>query len=224
MLLNMNYRKYLAEMVGTFILVFCCTGAIIVNQETGGSITHLGLAIISGLVVTAMIFALGDVSGAHMNPAITIAFALDRQLEIKEVSPYILAQAVGAFCASGSLSLLFPDNKLLGTPMPAGTEWQSFVMEFILSFILVLVIFNVSAGAKEKGITAAIAIGSTVAMAALFGGPVSGAAINPIRFLAPAVVSGHTEHLRLYLTAPLAAAVMAVLLHRILYPKKSKES
>jgi aquaporin NIP len=222
MLLNMNYRKYIAEIAGTFILVFCGTGAIIVNQESGGAITHLGVSMTFGLVVTAMIFALGDVSGAHMNPAVTMAFALDRQLAAREVLPYILAQGAGAFCASGALSLMFPANKFLGTPVPAGSECQSFILEAILSLILILVIFNVSTGAKEKGTTAAIAIGSTVAMAALFGGPVSGAAINPIRSMAPAVVSGHTEHLWLYVTAPLAGAVLAVLLHRLLYDKKQK--
>jgi aquaporin Z len=157
-----------------------------------------------------------------MNPAVTMAFALDRQLPVREVGPYVLAQGIGAFCASGLLSLMFPANKFLGTPVPAGSEAQSFILEAILSLILVLVIFNVSTGAKEKGITAAIAIGSTVAMAALFGGPVCGAAINPIRSMAPAVVSGHTEHLWLYVTAPLAGALLAVLLHRLLYGKKSK--
>lgn len=215
----MDYRKYLAEAVGTFALVFCGTGAIIINQETGGVITHTGVAMTFGLIVTAMIFGLGDVSGAHLNPVVTMAFAIDRQFPARQVLPYIAAQAAGAFMASGTLRALFPNNEFLGATLPAGAPMQSFVLEVILTFILVLVIFNVSTGAREKGITAAIAVGATVGLEALFAGPVCGASMNPIRSISPAVVSMHTEHLWIYIVAPSAGALGGVLVHRALYKK-----
>ncbi|HXC04811.1 MAG TPA: aquaporin, partial [Bacteroidia bacterium] len=182
----MNYRKYLSEIIGTFALVFCGTGAIIINQETGGVITHLGVAMTFGLIVSAMIFALGDVSGAHLNPAVTIAFAVARRFPLRETLPYILSQAIGGFAASGFLKMLFPQNQLLGTTMPAGSDMQSFLLETVLTLLLVMVIFNVSTGSKEKGITAAIAIGGTVGLEALFAGPICGASMNPIRSICPA--------------------------------------
>lgn len=215
----MEYRKYLAEAVGTFALVFCGTGAIIINQETGGIITHAGVAMTFGLIVTAMIFGLGDVSGAHLNPVVTIAFAFDRQFPALQVLPYIIAQAAGAFTASGTLRLLFPANEFLGATLPAGPPMQSFILETILTFILVLVIFNVSTGAREKGITAAIAVGATVGLEALFAGPVCGASMNPIRSIGPAVVAMHTEHLWIYIIAPATGALGGVLVHRALYKK-----
>src|SRR5690242_6604665 len=138
LLLIMDIRKYLSEIVGTFALVFCGTGAIIISQETGGAISYAGIAATFGLIVAVMIFALGDVSGAHLNPAVTIAFAIDRQLSKKEVLPFIISQGVGAFLASGLLRFLFPQNELLGTTIPAGSELQSFILEIVLTFLLVL--------------------------------------------------------------------------------------
>lgn len=219
---TMEYRKYLSETVGTFALVFCGTGAIIINQETNGVITHAGIAMTFGLIVAAMIFALGDVSGAHLNPAVTIAFTLAKRFPLKQVVPFIISQIAGAFLASGLLLFLFPENDSLGATLPAGSEMQSFVMEVILTFILVMVIFNVSTGAREKGITAAIAIGSTVGLEAMFAGPVCGASMNPVRSLSPAIVSSHTEHLWIYLLAPLTGAFLGVIIHQILYNTKKQ--
>jgi len=203
-------KKYVAEVIGTFALVFCGTGAIIINQEASGVITHSGIAFTFGLIVMVMIYALGPVSGAHLNPAVTIAFTVAKRFSIKEVIPYILSQTTGAFLASGTLYLLFPANELLGSTLPAGSEMQSLVLELILTFFLMLVIINVATGSKEQGMFAGLAIGSTVLLEAMFAGPISGASMNPTRSLAPAIVSGHLEHLWIYLSAPIIGAVLAI--------------
>lgn len=212
-------RKYLAEFIGTFALVFCGTGAIIINQESGGAVTHVGIAITFGLIVAAMIYALGNISGAHLNPAVTIAFWVGKHFSVKEIFPYIMSQVLGAFAASFTLQFLFPANELLGATMPVGSEMQSFVLESILTFLLVLVIFNVAKGTKEQGMFAGLAIGSVVLLEALFAGPICGASMNPVRSIAPAVVSGHLEHLWIYLTAPLLGALLAVFTWQLLKDK-----
>lgn len=204
------FRKYAAEVFGTFCLVFAGTGAIIVNDLFGNAVTHAGIAITFGLIVLAMIYAVGDVSGAHLNPAVTLGFAMAGRFSLRDIVPYIVSQAVGAFAASLLLLVMFPTHKTLGATLPAGGVWQSFVMEAVLSFILMTVIFRVSTGAKEKGITAGIAVGAVIGLEAMFGGPVSGASMNPIRSLAPAVVSMNLQHLWVYLTAPILGAVSAV--------------
>ncbi|HRE65698.1 MAG TPA: MIP family channel protein [Cyclobacteriaceae bacterium] len=212
-------KKYLAEVIGTFALVFCGTGAIIINQEAAGVITHPGIAFTFGLIVMVMIYALGPVSGAHLNPAVTIAFTVAKRFPIKEVTPYILSQTAGAFLASGTLYLLFPANQFLGSTLPAGSEMQSFVLELILTFFLMLVIIHVATGSKEQGMFAGLAIGSTVLLEAMFAGPICGASMNPARSLAPALVSGHLEHLWIYLTAPVAGAVLGIMVWNILKEK-----
>lgn len=204
-------RKYLAEIIGTFALVFCGTGAIIINQETGGVITHAGIATTFGLIVAAMIYTLGDISGAHFNPAVTIAFWVAKSFPTKEILPYIFSQIIGAFAASFTLHLLFPANQFLGATLPAGSELQSFVLEAILTFILMFTILHVAKGSKEQGMFAGLAIGSVVLLEAMFAGPICGASMNPARSLSPALVSGHTEHLWVYMAAPLLGAFTAVL-------------
>ena len=210
-------RILTAEFIGTFLLVFCGTGAIVVGQATGHP-THAGVAATFGLVVMALIFALGDVSGAYFNPAVTLGFALAGRFSWKTTTPYLLAQLAGALAASGLLRVLFPENKTLGATLPVGSVAQSFGFETLLTGFLMLVILNVTTGAKEKGITAAIAIGSTVGREALFAGPVCGASMNPARSLAPALVSNHPESLWIYRPAPALGALAAVGLHRILHP------
>jgi aquaporin Z len=204
-------RRLAAEVFGTFALVYAGTGAIVVNDLSSGTVTHVGVALTFGLVVLAMIYALGDVSGAHFNPAVTLGFFAARRFEARWVVPYIVAQILGAGLASGALRLMFPDHPTLGATRPAGSADQSFWMETILTLVLMFVILSVSTGAKEKGITAGIAVGSVIALAALFAGPVCGASMNPARSLAPAVVSGHLEYQWVYLTAPVLGAVAAVL-------------
>lgn len=207
--------KCLAEVLGTFILVFAGTGAIVIHQEHGQSITHVGIALTFGLVVLAMIYSFGDVSGAHLNPAVTLGFWIAGRFAFIEVVPYLLSQFAGAFLASSLLRILFPKNALLGTTLPVGDPAQAFYLELVLSFILMLVILRVSTGAKEKGITAGIAVGAVIGLEAMFAGPVSGASMNPARSLAPALVSQQMQHLWIYLTAPVLGAVAAVLVHKV---------
>jgi aquaporin NIP len=199
-----------AEMIGTFALVFAGTGAIVINEISGGAVSHVGIALTFGLIVLAMIYTVGDISGAHLNPAVTIGFWAARRLPSREVGPYLGSQLTGALLASGLLRSLFPENKLLGATLPAGSEWQSFVLEIVLTFFLMLTILNVSTGAKEKGITAGVAIGAVIALEAMFAGPICGASMNPARSFAPAVLSGHLEHLWIYLVAPPIGACAAV--------------
>jgi aquaporin Z len=212
----MSYKKYLAEIIGTFALVFCGTGAIIINQESGGVITHAGIAATFGLVVAAMIYTLGDISGAHLNPAVSIAFWVAKTFPAKELIPYIVSQAIGALLASTTLHFLFPGNLLLGVTLPAGSEQQSFLLEFILSFLLMFTILHVAKGSKEQGMFAGIAIGSVVLLEAMFAGPISGASMNPIRSLGPAIVSGHLQHIWIYITAPISGTIASVFVWRLL--------
>ncbi|MBM82497.1 MAG: aquaporin [Planctomycetaceae bacterium] len=202
-------KKYAAEVLGTYILVFAGTGAIVINDVSGGQITHVGIALTFGLVVMAIIYAIGDVSGAHINPAVTIGFWVARRTEGREVVPYIGSQCLGALLASGTLKLLFMDHKTLGATLPSGPLMQSFILEVILTAMLMFVVFCVSTGAKEKGITAGIAVGGVVALEALFAGPICGASMNPARSLGPAVVSGNVDTLWIYLTATVLGACLA---------------
>lgn len=212
-------KKYLAEVIGTFALVFCGTGAIIINQESGGAVTHVGIAITFGLIVSAMIYAVGDISGAHLNPAVTIAFYVAKVFPAKEIVPYIISQGLGAFLASISLKFLFPANATLGSTLPTGSPMQSFVLELILTFLLMFVIVHVAKGSKEQGMFAGIAIGSMVLLEAMFAGPICGASMNPIRSISPAITSGHIEHLWVYIVAPILGAVLAVLAWMLLKSK-----
>jgi len=203
-------RKYTAEAIGTFALVFCGTGAIIIDQQTNGSITHVGVAITFGLIIMSMIYALGDISGAHLNPAVSIAFAIAKKFPAKQVFPYIISQLLGATLASIILKLLFPSNQFLGATLPAGSELQSFVLELILTFFLMLVILNVAHGSKEQGMFAGLAIGSVVLLEAMFAGAICGASMNPARSIAPALISTHIEHLWIYIVAPIVGASISV--------------
>ena len=202
--------RLFAEFLGTFALIFAGTGAIVIDTVTKGGVSHTGIALTFGLIVLAMIYALGDVSGAHLNPAVSIAFALARRFPWADVIPYVLAQAAGAFCASGLLRFLFPADAQLGATLPAGSASQSLILEIVLTFLLMMVILSVSTGAKEKGITAGIAIGAVITLEAMFAGPICGASMNPIRSLAPAVVSGQMQHLWIYLVGTTLGAALAV--------------
>lgn len=203
-------KKYVAEAIGTFAIVFCGTGAVIINQQTNGIITQTGIAITFGFIVMAMIYALGNISGAHFNPAVTIAFAVAKRFPAKQISPYIISQLAGGISASGVLHILFPQSVLLGATIPSGSEIQSFILEIILALFLMLVILNVSQGSKEQGMFAGLAIGSVVLLEAMFAGPVSGASMNPARSVAPALISLHIQHLWVYITAPIIGAVLSV--------------
>jgi aquaporin Z len=205
----------MAECIGTFALVFCGTGAIIIHQITGGGVGHLGIALTFGLTVATMIYAFGDISGAHFNPAVTFGFSLSGTFPKRDILPYVASQIAGGLLASLLLKALFAESTGLGATTPLGSSWQSFVLEVILTFFLMLVIFQVSSGSKEKGIMAGLAIGGVVAMEAAFAGPISGASMNPARSIAPALVSGQLQHLWIYLLAPLAGASAAVPFHKL---------
>lgn len=202
--------RLLAEFLGTFFLVFAGTGAVVINAFSNGAITHVGISLVFGLVVLAIIYAFGDISGAHLNPAVTIAFAAARRFPWASVAPYIAAQTSGAILASVILRLVFPSVTTLGQTLPAAGLWQSLVLEIIFTFMLMLVILAVSSGSKEKGIMAGVAIGGTVGLLAMFGGPATGASMNPARSLAPALIAGDLAPIWLYILGPITGALLAV--------------
>lgn len=210
MMTQSERKKLIAECFGAFCLVFAGTGAIVINDISGGAITHLGIALTFGLVVLSMVYALGDISGAHLNPAVTIGFYAAHRFSGRLVFPYIVSQSVGALAASFLLRGLFPTHASLGATLPVGSDAQSFILEFVLTAILMFVILKVSSGAKERGITAGIVVGSVIALEALFSGPICGASMNPARSLAPALVSGQFSSLWLYLLAPTLGAWLGV--------------
>lgn len=206
-------KKEISECIGTFAMVFCGCGAMTVNEITGGSITHVGVAITWGLIVMAMIYAFGEISGAHFNPAVTIGFAVAKKFSWKKVPQYIIAQVIGAFIAIALLWVLFPESQSFGHTYPAKgfAPYKAFIFELILTFFLMVVIINVSTGSKEIGTMAAIAVGAVILLEAMFAGPMTKASMNPARSLAPAVISGNLQNLWLYLTAPFIGAILAVI-------------
>lgn len=202
-------NRYFAEVIGTFALVFAGCGAIVVNDLFGGALGHAGVSLAFGLVVMAMIYAIGNISGAHMNPAVTMGFMFAGRLDKSLVFPYIGSQFLGAIVAAAILRLLFPEHETLGATLPSIDSLRAFVIEVLLTFLLMFVILNVSTGHMEKGIMAGVAVGGTIALEALVGGPVTGASMNPARSLGPAVVSGHLGSLWIYLSAPVVGAFLA---------------
>jgi len=211
----MNWKKYIAEALGTFALVFFGTGAVIINEVSGGAIGHLGIAFAFGLIVMVMIYCFGPISGAHINPAVTLAFAYTDRFNRRDTVPYIVAQIIGAILASAVLRLLFFDSSTMGETLPAGTWQQSFVLEIILTFFLMLVILFVSQNKEHTSFTA-IAVGATVLLEALVAGPICGASMNPARSIAPALVSGNLTYLWLYIVAPIIGALLASITWKLL--------
>lgn len=203
-------HKLAAEMLGTFLLVLVGTGAIVINDVSGGAITHLGISSAFGIIVFLMICALGSISGAHLNPAVTLGFYFAGRFPRKEVFSYISSQCLGALFASTLLLCLFPTHPTLGATLPSGSAHQSFLLEYFMSFVLMFVILSITSGSKEKGISVAVIIGATVGLEAFFGGPISGASMNPARSLAPALASGSLQHLWIYLLAPILGGATAV--------------
>ncbi|MEI6526403.1 MAG: MIP family channel protein [Planctomycetota bacterium] len=209
-------RRSLAEAIGTFILVFCGTGAIVVNDVSQGAITHVGIALTFGLVVLALIYALGHISGCHLNRAVTIGLWTAGRFPRKELVPYIAGQCAGALLASIFLRAMFPLHQTLGATLPTYGSMQSFVLELVLTWILMLVILCVSISPEHQGALAGLAIGAVIGFEALFAGPISGASMNPARSLAPALISMHFEHCWVYLSAPFLGSIAAVWIFSIL--------
>jgi MIP family channel proteins len=214
MLLSQSFRALAAEAVGTFALVFLGCGAIVVDAERGGLGT-IGVALAFGLVIMAMIYAVGHVSGAHLNPAVSLAFALTRHFPWQRVAGFWAAQLVGALVAAALLRASLGNHASLGATLPSGSDGQAFTWEIVLTFFLLFVVLAVATDTRAVGEAAAIAVGGTVALDALVGGPISGASMNPARSFAPALVSGNLHALWIYLTAPFVGAALGALAYQL---------
>jgi MIP family channel proteins len=207
-------QQLIAEAVGTFTLVFTGTGAVMVNEISQGAITHLGISLVFGAIVAALIYSLGHISGAHFNPAVTLAFWTSGFFPKRQVLPYILAQCLGAVAASSLLLISLGSVAKLGATLPLNNNWvQSFVLELVLTFILMLIIFGSGLDRRAHIGFAGVAIGLTVAVEAAFMGPITGASMNPVRSFAPALVGGIWQHQWLYWVAPILGAQLAVLVY-----------
>lgn len=206
-------RALLAEGIGVFCLVFFGAGAIMVDAETG-SPGSLGIALAFGLAIMAMVYAIGHVSGAHLNPAVSLAFGLSRHFPLRRVGGYWAAQCAGATAAAAVLRASLGDVADVGATLPSGSDGQAFLWEVVLTFFLMFVIMAVATDTQAVGEAAAIAIGGTVALGALVGGPVSGASMNPARSLGPALVSGKFDALWVYLIAPPVGAALGALAYQ----------
>ena len=212
-----DLRLYLAEFAGTFFLVFWGTAAVAVDAITGGKIGHLGICLTFGFLVLAMIYTLGDISGAHLNPAVTIGFFFSRLIGTKHTFFFIIFQFLGALAASFTLNWLLPNAGTLGETIPSISLGRNFFIEFFLTFLLMFVIVNLSYGSKQKGITSGIAVGATVTLACIIGAPLTGASMNPARTLGPALISGTYDGLWIYLTAPFLGASIAVAFYSYIF-------
>jgi MIP family channel proteins len=214
--ISMNHsRELLAEFIGTFVLIFAGTGAVMVNTLSNGVVTHLGISIVFGAVVTALIYSLGHISGAHFNPAVTLAFWSGGFFRRNLVLPYIVAQVLGAIAASGLLRISLGAIGNLGATMPRNGDWlQALILETVLTFILMLVIFGSGLDRRAPIGFAGIAIGLTVALEAACMGPMTGASMNPARSIAPALVGGNWQHQWIYWIAPIAGAQLAMVTYR----------
>lgn len=214
-----DLKKYSAEFIGTFALVFCGTGAIIVNQQSAGSLGLIGIALAFGIIVAAMIYVFGNISGTHINPSVTIALAIGKITTKRDASFYIFAQVVGALLASVLLKFMFPENLTLGSTIPSGELLQSFIIEFVLTFFLMLTILGITS-VKDFSNMAGLIIGLVVTGIILFAGPISGGSFNPARSFAPALISGNLTALWIYIAAPTLGAILAMFVWKIFHKTK----
>jgi aquaporin NIP len=210
-----------AEAIGTFALVFAGAGAVMVEAKTG-ALGHVGIALTFGLVIAAMVYAVGHISGAHFNPAVSFAFALTRHFPWARAGAYGLAQLGGALLAAGLLRALLGDVGNVGATVPSGSQGQSFVWEIVLTFFLMFVIMAVATDTRAVGEAAALAIGATIGLDAMFGGPISGASMNPARSLGPGLVAGELSALWLYIAAPLLGASLGALAYQFVRGEETR--
>jgi len=206
-------RACVAELIGTFALVFAGAGAVMVDAKTG-ALGHVGVAITFGLVIMAMIYGVGHISGAHFNPAVSLGFAFTRHFPWARVALYCVAQLSGALLAAALLRASLGNLAHVGATLPAGSNTQSFVWEIVLTAFLMFVIMAVATDTRAVGEAAAIAVGGTVGLDAMFGGPISGASMNPARSAGPAIVSGDLHALWIYLLAPIAGATIGAVAYQ----------
>ena len=208
--------RYAGELVGTFLMVFVHTAVVVENTRSDGVISHTGVAITSGLMVTALIYTLGHLTGAHFNPAVSLAFAVGKHFPVRDLLPYWLVQFAGAVLASLLVRYIFGDVAHLGAHIPALAAGKAFVLEIVITFILMFVITAVATDTRAVGGSAALAVGFTVLLAILFAGPASGGSMNPARTFGPALVSDTWAHYWLYVAGPVLGAVGGVLAYQIL--------
>lgn len=201
-------QKIIAEIFGTYFLIFAGCGAVTVNQSKNGQITFPGVAIVWGLAVMVMVYAVGHISGAHFNPAVTVAFATCGRFPWKQVPAYAAAQVIGSTAASLTLQLLFGSARehFFGT-VPTGSNVQSLVIEFIISFYLMFVVSGVATDNRAIGELAGLAVGATVLLNVLFAGPISGGSMNPARTIGPAIITGRYTGIWVYIAGPVCGAV-----------------
>ncbi len=207
---RLHMPRYAGELVGTFMLIFVATGVVVANAAAGGAITHVGIAIATGLIVIALIAGLGHLTGAHFNPAVSLAFAVGRHFPVRDLVPYWLAQLLGAVLASVTVRVLWGDVANLGASLPGLDDGRALLLEGLLTFILMFVITAVATDVRAMGQSAALAIGSVVLLEVMFAGPASGASMNPARSLAPALVSWTWTSQWIYVVGPCIGAVCGV--------------
>ncbi len=210
----LKMKKYIAEFIGTFILVFFGTGSVIVNEQYNNALDLIGISFAFGIVIVAIIYSLGSISGAHINPAVTMTLLIGKLIDKKDALFYMIAQFSGAIIASLLLHSIFPNNLELGATNPSGSIVQTFVVELVSSFVLMLTILGVTQ--KETKVAAGLVIGLTVTGLILFAGPISGGSFNPARSFAPAVISGNISNLWIYLSAPLVGSISALLIWNLM--------
>ena len=214
-MLKSKAPKYIAEALGTFFLVFTGCAAVVVNNLYQGALGHLGISLVFGWIVLAMIYTVGHISGAHLNPAVTLAFIYSGRLPRHEGPLYILGQLTGSLLAAVALKIIFVDSPISwGETIPSGSWAQSFLMEYLLTSLLMFVVMGVATDHRAEGTMAGVAIGGTICLAALIGGPISGASLNPVRSLAPAILSGHFDHHWIYWVAPILGGLTGVFMYQ----------
>jgi len=218
-------RRACAEGIGVFALVFAGCGAIVAEAQHPGTLGTVGISLVFGLTIMAMVYATGHLSGAHLNPAVTIAFAFTRHLPGVEALAYFVAQLAGALAAAGLLAAIWPSEPAaLGTTLPTVGIGSALAYEAVLTTFLMFVIMAVATDTRAVGAAAAIAIGGTVGLDALFGGPITGASMNPARSIGPALVTGETDDLWLYVVAPIAGAILGALAYQLVRGEHPFES